>query len=210
LKSTHFPRILRLLLCAAAAGWLCPAQAFLVAITAGSRAIYLQVGAGTMSGGNFSGGGTPQNNATINAVSVAVPAATLGTGSQVMTSNSAVSNSPYDNFVFCSAPAQVYVGGFYRIPGTGGNATLSVTTPANLTNASADSIAFSTISWVSSGNGDAVTTIPSGTFSGATQSLLSIARNKWFESCLAFSYANALPVAAGTFTGRATYTLTAP
>ena len=45
---------------------------------------------------------------------------------------------------------------------------------------------------------------------GTTQTLFSVARNNWFESCLTFSYANANMVAAGTFTGRATYTLVAP
>ena len=35
-------------------------------------------------------------------------------------------------------------------------------------------------------------------------------RDNWFESCLAFRYLNTQLVPAGTFTGRATYTLTAP
>jgi hypothetical protein len=75
----------------------------------------------------------------------------------------------------------------------------------------ANSVSFNNISWVSSGIGDAVTTIPSGTFvAGTTQTLLSIARNNWFESCFQFNYANANVVPAGTFTGRVTYTLTSP
>lgn len=199
----------RLLAAATLAGGMSPASAFLVTIAPGTRAIYLQVGTGTFAG-TYSTGGTPGNNATVNKVSVTVPAAALGTGTRAMTSDSAVSNSPYDNFVFCTAPAQVYIGGFYRLPGAGGNATLSVTTPATLSNASANTIAFSSISWVSSGNGDPTATIPSGTFAGASQTLLSVAPNNWFESCMAFSYANAQAVAAGTFNGRATYTLTAP
>jgi hypothetical protein len=199
----------RLLVLAALAGVTSPASAFLVAITPGTRAIYLQVGSGTFTG-TYNAGGTPGNNGTINKVSVTVPAASLGTGSRAMTSDSTVSNSPYDNFAFCTAPAQVYIGGFYRLPGGGGTATLSVTTPATLSNATANTIAFSSISWVSSGNSDPVATIPSGTFAGAAQTLLSVAPNFWFESCMAFSYANAQTVAAGTFSGRATYTLTAP
>jgi hypothetical protein len=186
------------------------AHAYLVSITAGARMIYLQVGTGTVSGGRFNAGGTPADNATVNTVSVTVPAAALGTGSRPMTSDSAVANSPYDNYAYCTPPAQVYVGGAYRVPGAGANATLTVTTPTSLVNATADTIPFSSISWVSGGNGDATATIPSGTFAGATQTLLSIGRNSWFESCLTFSYSNAAPVAAGTFNGRATYTLTAP
>ena len=189
-----------------------PAHAYLVTITAGSRMIYLQVGTGTVGGsGRYTTGGTPQDNAAINLVSVTVPAAVLGTGTQAMTSNSAVAISPYDGFTFCSPPAQVYVGGMYRVPGAGGNASLTVSTPAGLLNAAADAIPFSTISWVSSGIGDATTTIPAGTFSGAAgQLLLSIPLNSWFESCLAFSFSNSAAYAAGTFNGRATYTLTAP
>ncbi|MEP6824554.1 MAG: hypothetical protein ABI919_07030, partial [Ramlibacter sp.] len=94
--------------------------------------------------------------------------------------------------------------------GGGGNATLTVTTPPTLVNATSDAIPFTSISWISGGAGDPTATIPSGTFNGAVQSLLSFARNQWFESCLAFSYANTQPVPAGTFSGRATYTLTAP
>jgi hypothetical protein len=187
------------------------AQAFTTTIGPGQRAVFLQVGTGTINGGNFQGGGTPQNNGTINQVSVSVPSASLGTGSQAMTSNSTVANSPYDGFTFCTLPAQVYVGGFYRVPGGAGpNATLAVTTPANLTNAGGATIPFAQISWVSGGNGDGTPTIPSGAFNGGTVSLLSLVRNTWFESCLAFSYANSQFVPAGTFTGRAVYTLVSP
>ncbi len=210
MEITFFSRHLaKLLVAATLATGISPASAFLVAITPGARAIYLQVGTGTFTG-TYSSGGTPGNNSTINKVSVTVPAAALGTGSRAMTSDSAVSNSPYDNFAFCTAPAQVYIGGFYRIPGSVGNAALTVTTPAKLFNATADTIDFSSISWVSTGNGDATTTIPAGSFTGPSLNLLSVAPNFWFESCMAFSYANAQAVAAGTFSGRATYTLTAP
>jgi len=186
-------------------------QAFSVSITPGTRSLFLQVGSGTMTGGTFSSGGTPGNNATINRVSVTVPAANLGGGAIAMTSNSTVAASAYDGRAFCTIPAQVYVGGFYRAPGSATNATLSATTPASLLNASGNSIPFSAVSWVSAGASDAAPTISSGTFAGgASQTLLSIARNTWFESCLQFSYANAQLVGSGTFTGRASYTLTAP
>jgi hypothetical protein len=185
-------------------------HAYLVGITAGTRSVFLQVGTGTMTGGTFNSGGTPGNNATINTVSVTVPAASLGTGTIAMTTNSTVTQSPWDNFTFCTVPQQVYVGGFYRTPGAAANATLSVTSPANLTSGG-NTISFNNISWVSGGIGDPTPTIPSGTFvAGTTQVLLSIARNNWFESCLAFSYANAALVPAGTFTGRVTYTLMTP
>jgi hypothetical protein len=191
---------------------LCTAvQAFSFSITPGPRSLFLQVGSGNMTGGSFSTGGTPGNNATINRVSVTVAPAGLGGGPVAMATDSTVAASPYDGRTFCTVPAQVYVGGFYRTPGTAANAVLSAATPASLVNTSGDTIAFSTVSWISAGASDTGTTIPNGTFAGgASQTLLSIAHNTWFESCLQFSYANAQIVGSGTYTGRVSYTLTAP
>lgn len=183
------------------------AQAFSISITPGTRSLFLQVGSGTMTGGNFSSGGMPGNNSTISRVSVTIPAANLGTGSVAMTTDSTVTASPYNGFAVCTVPAQVYVGGFYRTPGTAANATLTATTPTSLTSSDGSTIPFSTVSWVSV----SAPPISNGTFAGGTsQTLASITRNTWFESCLQFSYANTQLVGSGTFTGRATYTLTAP
>ena len=187
------------------------ANAYVVNITAGTRSLYLQVGVGTLSGGTFNAGGTPGNNGTVNSVSVAVPAANLGDGTRPMTTDSTVTTSPYDGFAFCSVPSQVYVGGFYRTPGTAANATLSAMVPSALVNASGDAIPFNTVSWISGGAGDAAATIPSGSFvAGGSQTLLSVSRNTWFESCLQFNYANTQLVPSGTFKGRVSYTLTIP
>jgi len=185
------------------------AHAYTITITAGPRSIYLQVGAGGYTGTNASGG-TPGNNATINVVSVTVPNGVVGSGAaQAMTSNSTVSQSPIDGFAFCNPPAQVYIGAWSR-PGSGtGVATLTVTSPANLTSGS-DTIPFSQISWVMSGNGDTVFQFPNGTFTGGTQTLGTLARNTWKEQCMTFSYANTVVPAAGTYTGRAVYTLSLP
>lgn len=185
------------------------AHAYTITITAGARSIYLQVGAGGYTGTNASGG-TPGNNATINVVSVTVPNGAVGSGTaQAMTSNSTVSQSPIDGFAFCNPPAQVYIGAWSR-PGSGnGVATLTVTSPANLTSGS-NTIPFSQISWVMSGNGDTVFQFPNGTFTGGTQTLGTLARNTWKEQCMTFSYANTVVPAAGTYTGRAVYTLSLP
>jgi hypothetical protein len=148
----------------------------------------------------------------VNVVSVAVPAAAVGSGTaQQMSSNSAQATSFYDSFAFCNPPVQVYVGGFFRLPGTTGTATLSVTTAANLVNATGDTIPFTQISWTSTGNSDAgAQPIPAGAFNGGTQTLATFKVNTWNESCHTFSYANTASVASGTYTGRATYTLSAP
>ena len=187
------------------------ALAFEVGIRPGSRALYLQVGAGTVAGAPFASGGTPGDNPVVNRVSVTVAPAAIAAGPVPMVTDSPVANSPYDGRPFC-APNQVYVGGFFRRTGGGlAAALLSVsTTTASLVNAAGDTLPFSAISWTSGGIGDAAATIPSGSFTGGTQALLVVPRNTWFESCLSFVYANAQFVAAGTFSGRAVYTLSAP
>lgn len=190
------------------------ALAFTATITAGNpRAIYLQVGVGGFTG-TYRGGGTPGNNTTVNLVSVTVPSGAVGSGApQAMTTNSTVGASSYDGFVFCNTPAQLYIGGFYRFNNNaaGAAATLTATSPANLTNAAGDTIPFTQISWTSSGNSDTgAQPFPAGAFTGATQTIGTIQRNQWAESCHTFSYANSAIRAAGIYNGRVTYTLTAP
>jgi hypothetical protein len=183
------------------AGCLCPAHAYVLTITPGARAIYLQVGNGTANA----------NNTTVNVVSLTVPTTAVGNAvAQQMTSNSTQSISFFDNFAVCTPPAQVYVGGYFRMPAsTGAGAVLTVSTPANLQSGS-DTIAFNQISWISTAIGSTTADIPAGTFTGGIQTLRTIAVNTWVENCLTFSYANTTVPAAGTYTGRATYTLTAP
>lgn len=74
------------------------ADAWILTVSPGPKTVYLQVGGGSYTG-FYNSGGTPLNNATINVVSVTVPATAVGRGTaQAMTSNSATSNSFYDNF----------------------------------------------------------------------------------------------------------------
>jgi hypothetical protein len=185
-------------------------HAFQVGIQAGSRALYLQVGAGTITGGTLTSGGTPQDNATVNKVQITVPVASLGTGTALnMTTDSTVTNSPYDGRAFCAAN-QVYVGGGFRRTGGGNStATLTVATTAASLVSGTNSIPFSEIAWTSGGINDTALISP-GFFTGGTQTLLSIPRNTWFETCLTFSFRNTQVYPAGTFTGRAVYTLSAP
>lgn len=186
------------------------AHAFTATISPGPRAIYLQVGNGSFTG-VYNSGGTPGNNAAVNVVSLTVPAAQVGNGTSLaMTSNSSAAQSFYDGFTFCTVPAQVYIGGFFRLPGSTGTASLTVNTPLTLTTAG-DSIPFNKISWISSGIGDTgAQPIPSGSFTGGTQTLASFPVNTWRESCHLFSYLNDQVVGAGTYIGQATYTLSAP
>ena len=189
------------------------ASGFTVNINPGSRVVYLVVGKGSFTG-TLQGGGTPATNATVNTVSVTVPANVIGSGAaQAMQTNSTQAASFWDSFTFCSpATQQVYIGGFFRMPGAAGNATLTVATPAGgLVSAGGDTIPFNQISWASSGIGDTgAQVIPAGTFAGGTQTLATFAVNTWNESCHTFSYLNASVVAAGTYRGTARYTLSAP
>jgi hypothetical protein len=190
------------------------ALAYTVTLTpAAPQTVYLQVGVGSFTQSYISGG-QPANNATINVVSTSVAAAAVGNGTaQAMTTNSAAAQSFWDNFVFCSVPGQLYIGGFYRTTGaTTAAARVTATVPAALVNASGDTIPFSTIRWTSSGNGDSgAEPFPAGNFaSGGVQTVGTMASNTWNESCLSFTYANASVPAAGTFTGRVLYTLSTP
>ena len=189
------------------------ARAFTVNIAAANpKTVYLQVGVGTFTGGNFNAGGTPANNPTVNVVSVTVPAAQVGSGvAQGMTTNSTASLSLYDGFAFCNLPGQLYIGGFYRSSSNTGAATLRATSPVNLVNSSGNVIPFTQIRWTSSGNGDSgAQPFPAGAFVGGVQTIGSISRNQWAESCHTFSYNNNAVVAAGIYTGRVTYTLSTP
>jgi hypothetical protein len=193
--------------------------------------VYLQIGVGSFTAdycggtsfppphstpncGPSFGGGTPQNNATINTVSATVASTAVGNGTaQAMTTDSTATDSFLDGYPFCNVPGQLYIGGFYRTTGAAtAAAQVTATVPAALINASGSTIPFSKIQWTSSGNGDgAAEPFPAGTFvNGGVQNVGSMGSNSWSESCLAFSYLNNTVPAAGTFTGVVRYTLSAP
>lgn len=205
-------------LCLSLAGMTPTAAAFTAPISNGlTPSIYLRIGNGVYTG-TFIGGGTPGTGGPINVVSLAVPAASLGNGTDLaMTSNATQSQSFYDGFVFCNLPAQVYVGGFNRGGLLGGSTgVLTVTAPTSLVNASGNTIPFTQIRWTSTGNQSGGGTepgpqpFPAGTFTGGLQTLATWPINTWRESCHTFFYGNDNVVAAGTYTGRVTYTLSVP
>lgn len=182
------------------------AHAWSLSIASATRRVFLHVGDGTLN----------SNNGSINRVEVAVPASQLGNGVPLaMTSNSGQSQSLYgDNYTTCPDPAnQVMIGASYRrnnnsAPAT---ATLSVTAPATLTNASGDTIPFSEISWTVSAAGSPVpNVIRAGTFTTGSQTLATVPANTYIENCHSFRYANTALRAAGTYNGRVTYTLSNP
>jgi len=128
------------------------ASAYTATLTPASpKAVYLQVGNGTFAGATncmgsgsdcYSSGGTPVSNATINTVSVTMAAAAVGNGTaQAMTTNSTAADSFWDGYAFCSVPAQLYIGGFYRTTGAAtAAAQVTATVPAALTNGAGGTI----------------------------------------------------------------------
>ena len=181
-------------------------QAWSLSIAPASRRVFLHVGNGTREA----------NNATINLVQVTVPGAVLGSGAaQAMSTNSTQSASLYDGFITCATPAsQILVGASYRRSNAANgpaSATLSVTSPANLTSSAGDTLPFNRISWTVAAPGSPVpNVIPAGTFNGGTQTLATVPANTYIENCHSFSYANSTLPAAGTYNGRVTYTLSSP
>lgn len=207
----HFPLPARWLPLLALA-WPGLAAAFTVNIDSGSRAIYLRVGDGGFSSDPYRNGGEPLPGTTgaRNLVEGTVDATALGNGTpQALTGTSRVT-SDWDRFAFCNS-GQTYVGGFFRGNRNAGTATLTADVTAPLSNGS-ESIPFSKISWIASGNSDGnnAQPIPSNSFGDTSKVLASFPVNTWRESCHSFRYANDAVVAAGSYQGTITYTLAAP
>ena len=206
---TILARALRLFAAAMALLAANAANAWVLNITPGARTVYLAVGNST----------TNADNTLVNRVTLDLPANQIGTGAAQVVNSTTGGNkstqavSPYDNYTVCApANGQVYVGGFFRLPAASTvTAVLQVTTPAGLTSGT-NTIPFSQISWTSTSIGNSgAADIPTGSFvSGGTRFLRNFAANTYVENCHTFVYANSTPVAAGTYDGRATYTLTAP
>lgn len=196
--------------------------AYTATLTAAApQALYLQVGNGTFTGGNYTPiqgngqpTGTPGNNPTINTVSANLALAAVGNGTaQAMTTNSTTTQSYWDGFAFCNVPAQLYIGGFYRT--AGGNtaaAQVTATVPAALTDPLGDTLPFSKISWTTGGNGDGgAEPFPAGTFvNGGVQTVGTMASNTWNESCWTFSYLNNTVPKSGFYSGTVIYTMSTP
>lgn len=195
--------------------WPTLAAAFTVGIDPGDRAVYLRVGDAPppqwwVFTVYYRNGGVPQSGGALNVIRGEVPAAQVGNGiAQPLTGESRLT-SDWEGYAFCSA-GQTYVGGFFRGGNGAGTATLTATVDRPLSNG-AQTIPFSQIGWTASGNGDGGLAQPIGanTFADGTKVIAMFPVNVWQESCHSFYYANDRVVAAGTYTGRITYTLATP
>lgn len=206
------PRALPLLLASLLALASAEALAFFVNIANGPKQIYLRVGTGSHLG-LYKTGGTMQNNATVNTVSVDVPVFEIGSGvPQLMAGNSAQPESHYDGALICLEPGMVYIGGYYRRPtGGGGDALLTSNSPPALVSELGESIPINEVSWAATDRAKPrKEVILSGVFAPGSQTLEAFRPNRWQETCHSFYYANSMPYPAGEYRARIVYILAAP
>lgn len=191
------------------------AHAWSLNINSASRRLFLHVGNGAVSGSSGTVNGSAGRSGIINTVSVSPTVAQLLSGAALaMTSDSTQNISLYgDGNNTCPTPTnQIMIGAGFRRDSGANSATLTVSSPPNLTDtATGEVIPITQISWTTTApNGGIANIIPPGTFTGGTQTLTSVPGNRYIENCHAFSYANSAVRAAGTYTGQVTYTLSSP
>lgn len=208
-------RLARVCVALLCVGEVAAAHAWSLSISSGSRRLFLHVGNGAVSGSSGTLNGSAGTSGIVNTVSVAPTVAQLLSGAALaMTSNSTQNISLYgDGNNTCPTPAsQLMIGAGFRRNNGPNNATLTVSSPTNLTDtATGEVIPISQISWTTSApNGGIANIIPPGTFNGGTQTLATVPGNTYIENCHTFSYANSALRAAGTYTGQVTYTLSSP
>jgi hypothetical protein len=191
------------------------AAAFTVDIRPDDRMLYLRVGDGEFGQNVYSSyrgnSSQPRAGGTRNVVVASVAPQEVGSGRLQRFSANARLTSDWDGVVFCREN-EIYVGGFYRAPGTTGTGTLTAAVTVPLSNGT-ESIPFSQVGWTSSGVGDEgsiAQPIPDGVFADGARVIASFPVNVWQESCHGFYYLNQRVVAAGEYNGRVTYTLSAP
>ena len=184
------------------------AHAWLLNVRPGSRRLFLHVGNGAVSKPTDIFGSSTGTSGPINTVEATLNAASVGTGLPLlMTSDSTQSASLFDGYPTCSNPSeQMMLGAGIRIDKANTTATLSVASPAYLVSAAGETIPFAEIGWTVS----AYPSISRGSFAGTLQTLATVHANTYIEDCLTFSYRNSAVRAAGTYTGRVTYTLSSP
>ena len=128
-----------------------------------------------------------------------------------MTSNSTQAASFYDNFVVCNPPAQVYIGGWVRTPaGTGTGVPLGDLACDPDERHDDDSVLADQLDQHCA-NGNTTPDIPAGTFNGGTLALATTSPPGRGSKTVTRSRTRTPPSsAAGTYTGRVTYTLALP
>ena len=178
-----------------------PAAAFEVdLVPQNPRALYLRVG---------SAGGL------VDRVEVNLSLGNIGNGvaQPMLPASGGGASSELDGGPACTA-GQVYVAGLYRSASSGqpfgDPARLSVVSPPTLVGPSG-TIPMSQIRWTTAHARSPTSPVPaSGAFNGGSQSFGSIPRNRWFETCMAFTYANEQIVPGGSYDATVTFTLAQP
>lgn len=172
------------------------ASAVTIIIADGAPQIYLRIGQ--------TGGGT-------NLVSFAVTGANAGNGTPILGTVAVAAGAASGGFAACPANHVRFIAQARDNATLNRVASLTVTSPANLTSAGGRTIPFNQIDWVST---DAE--IPSGSFLGiAGQLLLTFTEPRAVGVCKRFRFLNAQVYAAGAaatfrYDGTVNYTLSMP
>jgi hypothetical protein len=182
------------------------ASAWQVSLGNAQRRLFLHVGSGMLNA----------DSGTVSQFTVDVQGPQLGNGPLPMTTVNGQSTSLLNpGITRCTSPqSQILIGASYQrqnVNNGSNSATLSVVSPAHLTNARGDTIPFSEIGWSVAGSADATPfTTLSGSFAPGTVPLAQVSANTYMETCHAFTYGNSAVYPAGTYTGTVTYTLSNP
>ena len=173
-----------------------PASAVTIIIADGAPQIYLRVG---------------QTGGTTNLVTFAVTGANAGNGTPILGTTAAAAGAASGGFAACPANHVRFIAQARDNATANRVASLTVTSPANLTSGGGRTIPFTQIDWIST---DAE--IPSGAFLGiAGQLLLTFTEPRAVGVCKRFRFLNSQVYAAGAantfrYDGTVNYTLSMP
>lgn len=193
------PKVARVLACAAAicaASFAAQSSAVTIIIADGAPQIYLRVG---------------QTGGATNLVTFAVTGANAGNGTPILGTTAAAAAAASGGFAACPANHVRFIAQARDNATANRVASLTVTSPANLTSGGGRTIPFNQIDWIST---DAE--IPSGAFLGiAGQLLLTFTEPRAVGVCKRFRFLNAQVYAAGAantfrYDGTVNYTLSMP
>lgn len=193
-RKHQFIGILALSFAAAAASL--PATAVTIIIADGAPQIYLRVG---------------RTGGTTNMVNFAVTGANAGNGTPILGTVVANAGAASGGFAACPANHVRFIAQARDNATANRVASLTVTSPANLTSAGGRTIPFNQIDWVSTDP-----EIPNGAFLGiAGQLLISFTEPRAVGVCKRFRFLNAQVYAAGAggtyrYEGTVNYTLSMP
>jgi hypothetical protein len=192
------------------------ASAWSFALQSASRRVFMYVGTATYTYGQDNKATGVINNPTVDEMRVQLILSSIGSGrSQVF--NTVPTNRTYasewNRSGACPTGYSIIVGaGYQNSSNTPANATVAISSPAQMTSMEGYGIPFSSVYWASFSPDTQRKDgqwIESGNL-GTTQTLATVPRNSVSEVCFYFGYRNAVPYSAGTYEGIVTFTASTP